>query len=299
MRRRHYGEQGTVLVEAALVLPIMFVILSAVVDFGFWDYQNTQVSNAARDGARVAMLDYQTTSPASYADSPGSFSSSDTLTTGSADQLIQAAIASHLVGRSFTATVACVSSSTNTTTPCQSATPGTDEISVTVTTNRPSYSFIGPRFGSPTITETSTVVIVGLPTTETSATTTSTTTTTSSTTTTTLPKVHVKSMSSTTTGTYSGGTKAWDTTITISVADASGNPISGALVTGSWDTAVSTSTTSCTTAAAGTCQVEDGVTHNLPISNVTFTVGNVAASGYTYDSSADNPANGALKVNHP
>jgi Flp pilus assembly protein TadG len=157
------SERGGVIVEAALVFPLVFVLISGLIDLGFWAYENAQVANAARDGARVAMLDYVTTSPATTAD--GSFSSSDVLASGSAQQLVQAAIASHLAGRAFTASVACYAAGT--TTPvsggCANAAPGTDEVTVTVTTARPSYSFIGPRFGSSAITETSTLVIVGEP----------------------------------------------------------------------------------------------------------------------------------------
>ena len=49
MRSRRGGESGAVLVEAALVFPLLFVFISAIIDLGFWDYQNTQVANAARD----------------------------------------------------------------------------------------------------------------------------------------------------------------------------------------------------------------------------------------------------------
>ena len=179
MRR---GERGAVVVEAALVFPLVFVLISGLIDLGYWAYENAQVANAARDGARVAMLDYETAVPPSTAD--GTFSSTDVLVPGSAQQLIQAAIAAHLAGRPFTATVACYAAGT--TTPlaggCAAAAPGTDEISVTVTTARPSYSFIGPRFGSSSITETSTVVIVGEPQPMIPATTTSTTSSTTTTT---------------------------------------------------------------------------------------------------------------------
>lgn len=182
-------ERGAVIVEAALVFPLVFILISGLIDLGYWAYENAQVANAARDGARAAILDYVTSLPPSTAD--GSFSSSDVLVTGSAQQLIQAAVASHLGNRAFTATVACYQAGTSTPVSggCASASPGVDEVSVTVTTARPSYSFIGPKFGSSSITETSTLVIVGEPQAISAATTTTSagsTTTTSSTTTTTL-----------------------------------------------------------------------------------------------------------------
>ena len=151
------NERGAVLLEAALAIPILLLLLSSTVDIGFWVFERTQVTNAARDGARTGILQY------SSADSPGSFSSSTILTTGSADQQIQAAIASHLAGRPFTATVACYTAGATTTTPCSGANPGIDEIQVTVTSSRPSYSFFGPVFGANTVTATAAVPVTGLP----------------------------------------------------------------------------------------------------------------------------------------
>lgn len=161
------------------MFPIVFVLLSALIDLGFWTYENSQVANAARDGARVAMLNYM------GASTTPSFNQSTSLSGAPDDLAIQQAILSHLAGRPFSAVVTCYAyNSKGTPTPetCSSATIGFDEISVAVTTARPSYSFIGPRFGSSQITETATLVIVGLPTAQAAATT---TTSTSSTTTTT------------------------------------------------------------------------------------------------------------------
>lgn len=150
-------QDGAALLEAALAIPIVLLLLSGTVDLGFWVFERTQVANAARDGARAGILQY------SSADSPGSFSSSTTLTAGSADQQIQAAIASHLAGRPFTATVACYTAGATTTTTCAGARPGTDEIQVTVTASRPSYSFFGPVFGTNTVTAKAALPVSGLP----------------------------------------------------------------------------------------------------------------------------------------
>lgn len=151
------GEEGAALLEAALAIPIVLLLLSGTIDLGFWVFERTQVANAARDGARAGILQY------SSADTPGSFSSGTALTAGSADQQIQAAIASHLAGRAFSATVACYTAGGTTTTPCAGARPGTDEIQVTVTASRPSYSFIGPVFGTGTVTAQAALTITGLP----------------------------------------------------------------------------------------------------------------------------------------
>jgi Flp pilus assembly protein TadG len=157
-RRRSRGQDGAALVEAALAIPIVFVLLSGTVDVGLWVFERTQVSNAARDGVRAAILEYAT------ADSPGTFASTDNLAAGSADAAVQAAVASHLSGRAFNVTVACYTAGTATTTPCSSADPANgDEIEVTVTANRPSYSFFGPVFWASTVTASATLPVVGLP----------------------------------------------------------------------------------------------------------------------------------------
>ena len=151
------GDRGAVLVEAALALPILFVLLSGTVDLGFWVFERTQVANAARDGVRAGILHY------AAADSPGSFTSGTALTAGSDDQAIQSAVAAHLAGRAFSVTVACYTAGTTAATSCASALPGTDEIQVTVRANRPSYSFFGPVFGATTVTASASLPVAGLP----------------------------------------------------------------------------------------------------------------------------------------
>lgn len=164
-RRRCRGEHGAALVEAAFALPIVFVLLSGTVDLGFWVFERTQVSNAARDGVRAGILHF------TAADSPGSFASTTALATGTDDQAIQAAVASHLAGRDFTVTVACYTAGTTTAVSCANALPGTDEIQVTVSSQRPSYSFFGPIFGANTVTASASLPVSGLPVTVTTTTT--------------------------------------------------------------------------------------------------------------------------------
>jgi Flp pilus assembly protein TadG len=60
-RRRLASERGSQLIEMALVLPVMLLLLAGIVDMGFLfkDYQ--VVTNAAREGARMAALPGWTT----------------------------------------------------------------------------------------------------------------------------------------------------------------------------------------------------------------------------------------------
>lgn len=50
------GERGSVLVEFALVVPILLVIFAGIVDFGLMMQRREVVTNAAREGARIAVL---------------------------------------------------------------------------------------------------------------------------------------------------------------------------------------------------------------------------------------------------
>jgi len=59
-RQREAG-RGQSLVEFALVLPIMLVIFLGIFDFGRAGYAFNSVSNAAREGMRVAIVDQNQT----------------------------------------------------------------------------------------------------------------------------------------------------------------------------------------------------------------------------------------------
>ena len=50
------GERGAALVEFALVLPLLLVVIAGIVDFGFLFQRYEVVTNAAREGARLASL---------------------------------------------------------------------------------------------------------------------------------------------------------------------------------------------------------------------------------------------------
>lgn len=51
-------ERGTELVEFALVLPLLMLVLGGIVDFGFLFQRYQVLTNAAREGARLATLGY-------------------------------------------------------------------------------------------------------------------------------------------------------------------------------------------------------------------------------------------------
>jgi Flp pilus assembly protein TadG len=56
LRRRVRSERGTELLEFALVLPILLVVLAGILDMGFLFKDYEVITNAAREGARMASL---------------------------------------------------------------------------------------------------------------------------------------------------------------------------------------------------------------------------------------------------
>jgi len=82
----------------------------------------------------------------------------------------------------------------------------------------------------------------------------------------------------------------WTATVTTKVVDANGASITGAVVTGAWSNG-STGTGTCTTGTTGTCSIVSS-SMKLTVPSVTFTITNVAANGFTYDSTANTDPDG-------
>lgn len=51
-------ERGQAIVEFALVLPILLALLCGIIDFGWIYYNQITLNNAAREGARYAVIHY-------------------------------------------------------------------------------------------------------------------------------------------------------------------------------------------------------------------------------------------------
>jgi PKD repeat protein len=79
------------------------------------------------------------------------------------------------------------------------------------------------------------------------------------------------------TPTATDGRNSWTAAVTIGVSD--GAPVSGVLVSGSWT--FGTGTSSCTTSAAGTCQVT--VTLNRKTTTTTYRVDGLSKAGWMYE----------------
>jgi Flp pilus assembly protein TadG len=54
--RRLRSERGAELIEMALVLPLLLLVIVGIIDFGFLFARYEVLTNAAREGARIAVL---------------------------------------------------------------------------------------------------------------------------------------------------------------------------------------------------------------------------------------------------
>lgn len=52
------SERGQAMVEFALVLPVLLALLCGIIDFGWIYYNQITLNNAAREGARYAVIHY-------------------------------------------------------------------------------------------------------------------------------------------------------------------------------------------------------------------------------------------------
>jgi Flp pilus assembly protein TadG len=59
-RGRARGQQGAVLVEAALVLPVMILVVMGIIEFGFAFASSTTTTGSSRSGARLGAAAYAT-----------------------------------------------------------------------------------------------------------------------------------------------------------------------------------------------------------------------------------------------
>jgi hypothetical protein len=127
---------------------MLFIL--GLIDLGLWDYQKSQVSSGARDGARVAIL--------SVAGASCAYPCS------AANTAIHDAIEERLGGQAFTFVVTCMTSTSTTPKACV-ASPSTvdrDRVMVAVTWTRPAMTFVSRMVGaSSTVAADSTMTISG------------------------------------------------------------------------------------------------------------------------------------------
>lgn len=115
--RRRRREQGSTVIEAAFAIPILLTIMMGLIDLGVGVLQTSQVSGAAADGARAAIIWKTGSKP----DVVGS----------AAHGRVREAVAGRLMGKDFTFDVRCVTPS-DAVVACASADPDRDLLRVTV-----------------------------------------------------------------------------------------------------------------------------------------------------------------------
>ena len=65
VRRSLRADSGAELIEFALTLPILLLVVLGIIEFGFMFHEYEVVTNAAREGARIAVLPAYSTTDAS------------------------------------------------------------------------------------------------------------------------------------------------------------------------------------------------------------------------------------------
>ena len=66
IKRFFRTEKGQAMVEFALVLPFLLALLCGIIDFGWLYYNQITLNNAAREGARYAVIHYDPASAARW-----------------------------------------------------------------------------------------------------------------------------------------------------------------------------------------------------------------------------------------
>lgn len=146
---RGRGDGGSVIVETALVLPMLFTLVMALFEFGFMELKSSQLTNAARDGARVAIIKYNKASQGSYSGGACPAIGTGSPAASANFNAICTAVTQRLAGtRVNSITVQCFSGTSSTTKTCSTSaiSPGVDTISVTVSLTHMPLTYIGKTF---------------------------------------------------------------------------------------------------------------------------------------------------------
>ena len=153
-------------IEAALAIPLLFSIILGMTDVGMLVFNNTQVTAAARDGSRQAILHFQQADGGSG----GTFYSPPCSSLTSDQAAVCDAIQAHLgSSATFQFSVQCLARPASVGLPqpsppqesCAGASVDTDQIQVTVQYTKRSWTAVLPS--TVTVTGSSTLTILGLP----------------------------------------------------------------------------------------------------------------------------------------
>lgn len=158
----HASEHGAVIVEIALAVPLLVFMIFGLIEFGYAEYLESQASSAARDGARVGVLD------------------------PTDEDAIESAVREKVVGLDPAIAVTCFDGlsgeSSSDEIDCDDAEANADRVRVTIVDTRSPITPAGSLLGTKDLRASATMVITGLPVGFTTPATTTTTTSTTSTT---------------------------------------------------------------------------------------------------------------------
>ncbi|MFP5255711.1 MAG: TadE/TadG family type IV pilus assembly protein [Acidimicrobiia bacterium] len=65
------GERGAALIEFALIAPVLFLLIFGIIEFGWAFFQMLDIRHGAREGARLAAVNFKSSSSPSPADQVG------------------------------------------------------------------------------------------------------------------------------------------------------------------------------------------------------------------------------------
>lgn len=150
-RFRTAGERGAAIAEAVFVVPVLFLVVLGLFDLGQWEFQSSQASGAARDGARAGLMAYTTAAGTTAA--PG----------GAGFTAVNSAVSARLAGQGFTVAVTCVGPADEVAISCSAAKPDADRIRVVVSWTRSPLSPVTQPFGIQQVSGKAVMRVVGAP----------------------------------------------------------------------------------------------------------------------------------------
>lgn len=106
-KARSRGDGGAVLVEFAIVVPIFFLLIFGIMEFGWAFFQKLDVRSGANEGARLAAVNYKTTAAPSPADQASQIvaETCDRMGSGDSDIRVEITRGSGAIGEEFVVTV--------------------------------------------------------------------------------------------------------------------------------------------------------------------------------------------------
>jgi Flp pilus assembly protein TadG len=156
------GDAGALIIEAALVLPVVLALLMGLIDFSLVMLHQSQLTSAARDGARTGMIRPETET-ITWDSVDMTLVDGTCPTTSPSVARICAAVSERLVtSKARRIEARCYVGQTATITSCRTDTvrPGRDTLQVTVTSRFTPLTFVGQSFiGTQTYTDSARMVI--------------------------------------------------------------------------------------------------------------------------------------------